>query len=84
VAAAQPAQLGRLEALHADAQSIDTRRPEATQVAPVTRAGVDLEGQLGVGRDAEAGVHRGQDALDLRRRQQRRRASAQVDASQCR
>ena len=59
--AAQPPQLGVVEALHAHAQPVDAHRAQGGESAGVGRAGVGLAGDLGVGLDVERlrGRHRG-------------------------
>ena len=65
VAAAQSSQLGRIEALRADAQAVDAGGAKTRQVAAVGRARVALERDLGVIGDAEGAIDGVQQPPDL-------------------
>src|SRR5262249_21387397 len=75
----QTLQLGVMERLHAEAQSIDTGVAETFQLPAIDRFGVRLERDFAVRIDSESIANRPDDGGDLCRIEQRRRSAAEVD-----
>ena len=80
VDAAQPAQLVVVEALHAERDAVDARREIAVETAVLDRAGVGLQGDLGVVGQRQPFAYAVEQARDQFRREQAGRAAAEKDA----
>ena len=79
VDAPQRRELVRREALDAQRQPVDARRPEIGELLPLERPRVRLERHLGVRIERHARANAGQQPVDRRRREETRRAAADED-----
>ena len=79
VVAAEGAEVVRRERLCADREAVDARGAVAGEPGDVDRAGIRLEGDLGVGLQREAAGDGVEERGDRRRREERRRAATDVD-----
>ena len=79
MAAAEPGELGAIEALRADRQAPDPGPDESRRIAALVRPGIGLEGDLRVVRQPEASPDVVDQSSDDLSRQQGRRAAADVE-----